>query len=77
MKRKVMQAGQFKAECLKIMDEIKMTGQELVITKHHVPIVKLCPLKANEESLFGKMKGTVHILGDITQPIGEIWDADS
>jgi len=74
--KKVMQAGQFKAQCLKVMDEVKITGQELVITKHHVPIVRLCPIKKNEKSLFGRMKGTVHIHGDITQSIDEIWDAD-
>lgn len=74
--KNVMQAGQFKAQCLKLMDEVRLTGQELIITKHHVPIVKLCALKKNEEKLFGKMKGTVHLIGDISQPIDEMWDAD-
>lgn len=27
------------------------------------------------ESLFGKMEGTIHILGDILAPIDEVWDA--
>lgn len=76
MKKKQMAAGKFKAECLRIMEEVKMTGQELVVTKRSIPIVKLCPLDKIEGTLFGKMRGTVHIKGDIIQSIEENWNAD-
>ncbi len=75
--QKYIQAGKFKAECLKIMDEIKQGGYELIITKRHEPIAKLCPIHTKDTSLFGKMKGTIHTKGDIIQPIGEVWDADT
>jgi antitoxin (DNA-binding transcriptional repressor) of toxin-antitoxin stability system len=75
--QKYIQAGKFKAECLRIMDEVKKSGCELIITKRHEPIAKLCPIKAADTSLFGKMKGTVHEKGDIIKSIGETWDADS
>ena len=32
------------------------------------------PIEEEKEGLFGKMKGTVHILGDIIAPIDEVWD---
>ncbi|MBS0633881.1 MAG: type II toxin-antitoxin system prevent-host-death family antitoxin [Verrucomicrobia bacterium] len=75
--QRYIQAGKFKAECLRIMEEVNKSGYELIITKRHEPIAKLCPIEASDTSLFGKMKGTVHVKGDITQPIDEAWDADS
>jgi len=72
-----IQAGKFKAECLKIMDEVKRTKRSVIITKRNKPIAKLTPIVEESCSLFGKMKGTAHIRGDIIQPIGEDWDACS
>ena len=74
---KSVQAGKFKAECLRIMDEVHNTGKSVVITKRRVPIVRLCPMKKGRKSLFGIMRGMVHIKGDIIEPIGDAWDADS
>lgn len=76
MKREI-QAGIFKAECLRIMEEVRRTQTPVIVTKHKIPIVKIVPFDLGEQSLFGKMKGTVHIHGDIVQPIDEVWDANS
>jgi prevent-host-death family protein len=70
---KTIPAGEFKAKCLKLMDEVERTGQELVITKRGKPVAKLVPAKGIPERkpslLFGCMKGTVEILGDIVEPV--------
>jgi prevent-host-death family protein len=70
---KTIPAGEFKAKCLKLMDEVERTGQELVITKRGKPIAKLVPAEAKpsekRSSLIGCMKGTVTILGDIVEPV--------
>lgn len=71
-----IQAGKFKEQCLKIMEEVKTSGREVIITKRHIPIVRLCPIERREMSLFGKLEGTVHTHGDIIQPIDEGWNAD-
>jgi prevent-host-death family protein len=65
-------AAVFKAECLKLMDEVARTGQPLVITKHGKPVAQLVPVAAEPKSLFGYMRNTVTI-----KPIGESWNADS
>jgi prevent-host-death family protein len=70
-----MQAGKFKAECLKVMEIVMATGDPVIITKHRIPIAKLCPIEQKEISLFGKMRGTVHVKGDLIKPIDEEWDA--
>lgn len=69
-----IQAGVFKAQCLKIMDEVKKTRHPITITKHRIPIVKIIPLEEKDEHLFGKMKGTGSVHGDILST-GEVWDA--
>ncbi len=65
-----MDAGQFKAECLKIMDRVKQTRQKVIITKRNVPVAQLVPLNEKKATpAFGKLKGTVHYRGDIIRPI--------
>ncbi|HEV3269406.1 MAG TPA: type II toxin-antitoxin system prevent-host-death family antitoxin [Candidatus Rhabdochlamydia sp.] len=73
-----MQAGKFKAECLKVMERVKKTRRKIIITKRNIPIAKLVPIDAEDEKIFGRLKGTVHFKqDDIIEPIEESWDADS
>lgn len=71
-----IQAGKFKARCLKLMDRVHRTKRRIIITKRNKPIAQLIPIKEESETLFGKMKGTIHIIGDILNPIDEVWNAD-
>ncbi len=73
--KRIIQAGKFKAECLKIMNEVNEKKYSITITKHNKPIAKLTPIEEGKSVLFGKMKGTAQITGDLIEPIGEIWDA--
>jgi len=67
-------AGEFKARCLKLMDEVNRDGIELVITKRGEPVAKLVPVTpAEAPELFGCMRGTVRIHGDIVSPDPESW----
>jgi prevent-host-death family protein len=68
-------AGEFKAKCLALMDEVERTGQPLVITKRGKPVARLVPESSAPKSLFGIMKGTVIITGDIISPLDEPWEA--
>jgi len=70
-------AAVFKAECLKLMDEVARTGRSVLITKHGKPVAQLAPVPAEPESLFGYMKNTVQIKGDVVTATGETWDAMS
>lgn len=68
-------AGEFKAKCLKIMDEVNLQHKTVVITKHGIPIAKLVPFDDGPSSLFGALAGSVKINGDIVQSTGEKWEA--
>jgi prevent-host-death family protein len=69
-------AGEFKARCLKLMDEVRATRREVVITKRGKPVAKLVPVEEEIPTLFGRMKGTVTIHGDIIGPIPLDWHAE-
>jgi len=58
-------AGEFKAKCLHLMDEVNRTGMELIITKRGIPVARLLPVRKRTDSPFGWMAGTVRIVGDI------------
>jgi prevent-host-death family protein len=70
-------AAVFKAECLKLMDEVARTGRSVLITKHGKPVAQLAPVAAEPGSLFGYMKNTVQIKGDAVAATGETWNAMS
>jgi prevent-host-death family protein len=70
-------AGVFKAHCLQLMDEVKMQHRSFTITKRGKPVAKLVPVDDAPISLFGFLKGRASISGDIVNPTGEAWDADS
>ncbi len=74
---KTMPAGQFKARCLKIMDEVRSTREPVVITKKGRPVAKLVPAEASSADFLGKLAGVMKIVGDITQPIedADTWEA--
>lgn len=73
---KVMPAGQFKARCLKVMDEVRSTREPVVITKKGRPVAKLVPAEGQPEDVFGCMKGQLEIVGDIVGPAVPLEDWD-
>lgn len=74
---KTMAAGQFKARCLKIMDEVSNTREPVVITKKGKPVAKLVPPDTPPRDIFGCLKGVIEIVGDIESPVvpPEEWEA--
>ncbi|HWY53993.1 MAG TPA: type II toxin-antitoxin system Phd/YefM family antitoxin [Terriglobales bacterium] len=62
---KTMSAGQFKAQSLKVMDDVHSTREPIVITKRGRPVAKLVPADGQPDDVFGCMRGEVKIVGDI------------
>jgi len=66
LKKREIAAGEFKARCLQLMDEVDQNRIELIITKRGRPVAKLVPVEPeNDETFIGSMRGTATILGDI------------
>jgi len=70
-------AGEFKAKCLRLLDEVAAAKEPLIITKHGRPVAQLTPLQDDSAaSLFGMMKSTVTYSGDLISPIEADWEAN-
>ncbi len=74
---RTMKASEFKARCLKLMDEVSEGGGEIIITKRGKPVAKLLPCEAKPEPWFGRNRDRIRILGDIVSPMPEEWYTQS
>ena len=75
---KTIGAGDFKQTCLRLLDEVRETGETIVITKRGDPVAQLAPVpRTRETDWAGAMRGTGSILGDLVQPAleEEEWEA--
>jgi prevent-host-death family protein len=74
-KGKTISASEFKAKCLKIIEQLDPQG--ITITKRGRPVAKVVPAGPVDNSkLIGLMKGKVVVRGDIFST-GRKWHAQS
>ena len=73
---KQMPAGEFKTQCLAVMDKVLQTGEPVLITKHGKPVAKLVPADQPSDDIFGFMAGKVKIVGDIVSRVTPLSDWD-
>ena len=66
-------AGEFKAKCLHLLEQVQQNRQPIVITKGGKPVARLMPIDNTPRPVFGRLRGTVRILGDIVAPIDGAW----
>ena len=74
---KKMAAGEFKAHCLAVMEDVRMTREPVLITKRGRPVAKLVPTDRSSDDFIGRLEGVVKIVGDIESPVEppENWEA--
>ena len=72
----------FKSQCLALIDNVAQgkTGR-VVLLKHKRPIAAIVPLPEKGDECFdlwGAMRGTVTVAPgvDLTEPTGELWEAE-
>lgn len=63
--------SEFKAKCLRLLDEVNKTKRPIRITRRGKPVAEIVPPSPtnDREKLFGSMKGRMEILGDIVSPV--------
>lgn len=72
-----MAAADFKAHCLRLLDEIAQRRRPIIVTKRGKPVAKLVPVESAPIDPFGCMAGTATICGDIIGPIEDAgWTGD-
>ena len=72
LERNTIPAGEFKARCLGLLDQVARSGEILVITKRGKPVARLVPI---EQTTPASLRGSVQYHGDIVAPTGETWEA--
>ena len=65
---KTIPAAQFKARCLRLMDEVQSSREPVLVTKKGRPVAKLVPADSAPKDIFGCMRGRIKIMGDIVSP---------
>ena len=74
LRQREIGAGEFKAKCLQLMDEVDRNRIELIITKRGRPVARLMPIEPdNDETFIGSMRGTATTLGDIVSSDPDEW----
>lgn len=79
MKEKLIGSAEFKASCLKIIDQMNRDKQPVTITKRGNPVARLSPIEGGKAggSIIGALKGTVLRFDDPFAPAVDAseWDA--
>ena len=59
------------------LNQAQNTGETLTITQNDIPIAIIAPIKKSKRAVFGAMKNTGKIVGDIVEPTANLvtWDA--
>ena len=66
-------AGEFKARCLALLDEVRDSGQEIVVTKRGRAVARVVPMEGRKPA---PLHGSIVREGDLLSPIDEPWDAE-
>ena len=68
--------SKLKAKMLEIFRELEATGNELIVTDHDKPVLKIVPIKpkAAVTAVFGDVQGQVNYLEDINMPTLGEWE---
>ena len=71
--------SEFKATCLKVIEQVKRTGIPVLVTRRGEPMAMVVPPPRAENSpdWLGSLVGTAEITGDIVSPVPEAaeWEA--
>ncbi len=74
----VINASEFKAKCLAILDEVSATGEAVTILKRGKPVAELVPpISTDSRYPQDDLRESVVIKGDIVEPVlpAEAWEA--
>jgi prevent-host-death family protein len=71
VKSRHIAAGDFKARCLELLDEVGQTGEELVVTKRGRPVARVVPFEPPRS-----LRGSVVHEDDLITPFGADWESN-
>jgi prevent-host-death family protein len=73
MGEKTIAAGEFKARCLALLDDVERTGTPVIVTKRGRPVARIVP---TEKRKARSLRGSIVRMGDVVSSTGERWGAE-
>ena len=68
---------EFKAKCLRLLDDVEKKGDRITITKRGRPVAQVGPPPAVLRSSRGMWKDSVKIVGDIVNVHDDPWNVNT
>ena len=78
---RTIKASEFKARCLRLMDEVAENGEEIVITKNGKPVAKLTAFRERPKTFFVDDTERFPWLKEVSEAldsgegVDEVWEA--
>jgi len=68
--------SKLKAKMLEVFRQLEASGEELIVTDHDKPVLKIVPIvqKATVTAVFRDLQGQVTYLEDINTPTLQEWE---
>lgn len=77
MATRTIGAGEFKAKCLALLDEVAATGDEIIVTKRGKPVARVVRNGTGPEAKRPTpLAGSILWEKDIVSPLDDEWEAD-
>jgi prevent-host-death family protein len=70
-----MDALECKAKFFHVLDEVASKHKGIVVTRNGKPVAEIVPFVRRPKTLYGAMKGSIKIVGDLDEPTGGDWEA--
>lgn len=76
MDKNTVSTSELKARCAEIVGRVARTRAPVILTKRGRPVARILPVEEGEGAdLFGCIKGSIVICGDIVAPLDVEWEA--
>ncbi len=75
MMTETISKSKLKAKMLEVFRDIEASGNELIVTDHNKPVLRIVPIKEKStvDDLFDSLQGKVVYLEDINSPTIDEW----
>lgn len=71
-----VKAGDFKARCLALLDQVAEHGEPILVTKRGRPVAVVSAPASVVDDARERLFGSVVFESDLVSPIDEAWEAD-
>jgi prevent-host-death family protein len=69
-------SAEFKARCLELVDHVRESHAEYIVTRHGEPVARLTPVRSAASAVVGAMRGTVLKYERPFDPVPAVWSVD-